>query len=479
MIESDYAPSAKESSHRHDGRLSKNLIGIVLVAALGGLLFGFDSAIINSAVDAIAGDFVLSPGLTGFTVSCALLGAAAGAWIAGPLTDRYGRVRAMLVASALLSISAIGSAFAIGVIDLIVWRFVGGMGVGLASVIAPAYIAEVSPAEHRGRLGSTQQLAIMFGMFVALLTGASIAWAAGSASFEIAGMKAWRWMFLSEIVFSVIYGLLALRLPESPRYLVIKGDLEEASAILQQYVGVSAERVDGSIADIRATVESEKRQSFSDLLGGRFFFRPVVWVGILLSIFQQFCGINVIFYYSTTLWNSVGFEESDSLLISVVTSIINVIFTVIAFLLVDKVGRKKLLITGSAIMTIGLSVMSLAFSQAVTTADGAVSLPGNWGVVALAAANFFVIGFNISWGPVVWVLLGEIFPNKIRAVAMGVAVAVQWIANFIVSTTFPILAESNLAFAYGIYAFFSGLSLIFVITMVKETRGRTLEEMEM
>lgn len=472
------ASPAGHLSHRNDGKISKNLIGIVATAALGGVLFGFDSAIINSAVDAVTAEFQMSSGLTGFSVSCALLGAALGAWIAGPLTDKYGRVRTMVVAAVLLSISAIGSAFALGIADFIIWRFVGGIGIGLASVIAPAYIAEVSPAQHRGSLGTLQQVAIMVGMFAALLTGACIAWSAGGAAASFGGMKAWRWMFLSEIIASVFYGILAFRLPESPRYLVIKGDLSEAGRILQTYVGVAPSDVDSAIADIRATVANEKRQSFSDLLGGRFYFRPLIWVGILLSIFQQFCGINVIFYYSTTLWSSVGFDESDSLLISVITSIINVIFTIIALLLVDKVGRKRMLLTGSAVMTVSLVMMTVSFSQAISVA-GEVSLPGIWGTVALAGGNLFAIGFDISWGPVVWVLLGEIFPNRIRAIAMGVAVAVQWIANFIVSTTFPVLAEASLAFAYGLYAFFSALSFIFVWKMLQETNGKTLEEMEM
>ena len=229
------------------------------------------------------------------------------------------------------------------------------------------------------------------------------------------------------------------------------------------------------IEEIRATVHIERRQAFKDLLG-RFGFHPLVWVGILLSVFQQFVGINVIFYYSTTLWKSVGFAESDSFTISLITSVTNVVATIVAVLLIDVLGRKLLLAIGSAIMTLSLGMMAVAFAQSVTI-DGAVSLPGSWGIIALVSANLFVVGFGATWGPAVWVLLGEIFPNSIRAMALGVAAAAQWIANFAVSTTFPALAEAGLALAYGIYAGFALLSLIFVIFLVKETKGRQLEEM--
>jgi MFS family permease len=229
------------------------------------------------------------------------------------------------------------------------------------------------------------------------------------------------------------------------------------------------------IEEIRATVHLERHQTFSDLIG-RFGFHPVVWIGILLSMFQQLVGINVIFYYSTTLWKSVGFAESDSFTISLITSVTNIVATIIAISLIDVLGRKLLLLLGSGIMTLSLGAMTLAFSQAVTV-DGALSLPGAWGTIALISANLFVIGFGASWGPAVWVLLGEMFPNSIRTLALGVAAAAQWLTNFLVSTTFPSLAEAGLQLAYGIYASFALLSFLFVLFMVKETKGRKLEEM--
>ena len=447
-------------------------------AALGGFLFGFDSAIINGTVDAVREQFSLGSGLLGFTVSCALLGAALGAWFAGVCSQRFGRVRTMLIASVLLTVSALGCGLAFGVWDLIIWRFIGGIGVGFASVIAPAYIAEIAPAKQRGRLGTLQQLALVSGIFLAFLLSAMIAWLAGGAS-EIAwfGLEAWRWMFLTGIVPSLVYGILASRLPESPRYLVEKNDDEGARRVLIDVVGMSAgEATDQKIAEIKSTVNLERRQRFADLFGGKFGFKTLIWVGILLSVFQQLVGINVIFYYSTTMWKSVGFQESDSFMISVITSVTNIVATIVAISLVDKVGRKLLLLVGSGMMTLSLGTMAVAFAQAVTV-NGEPSLPGHWGIIALVAANLFVVGFGASWGPVVWVLLGEMFPNNIRALALGLGAAAQWIANFVVSTTFPALADLGLQVAYGLYAGFALLSFLFVWRMVRETNGRQLEDM--
>lgn len=462
----------------NDGRVSARLVGLALVAALGGFLFGFDSSIINGTVDPVREQFGLSSGLIGFVVSCALIGAAIGAWYAGVCAERFGRVRTMLMASALLTTSALGSGLTFTEWDLIFWRFVGGIGVGFASVIAPAYIAEISPARQRGRLATLQQMALVTGIFLALLVSALIAGVAGGAAEEgWLGLAAWRWMFLSELVPALLYGALALRLPESPRYLVEQDRLVEARAVLTDVVGLSSgQESEDKIEEIRTTVRLEYRQRFRDLMGGTFGLKPLVWIGIWLSVFQQFVGINVIFYYSTTLWKSVGFEESDSFLISVITSVTNIVATIIAIALIDVVGRKALLVTGSVMMTGSLGVMAAAFAQG-STVDGAFVLPGAWGVSALIAANVFVIGFGTSWGPIVWVLLGEMFPNNIRALALGLGAAAQWAANFIVSTTFPVLADAGLHVAYGLYAFFALLSLLFVLRYVRETKGRQLEHM--
>ncbi len=453
------------------------------VAALGGLLFGFDSAVINGTVSAIQEEFDLGPGLLGFTVSCALLGAMVGAWMSGWLADNIGRTRSMLVAAVLFTASAVGSGLAFGVTDLIIWRTIGGVGVGMASVLAPAYIAEISPAHSRGRLGSMQQLAIVSGIFLALLSNAFLANIAGGSAEELwFGLGAWRWMFLAELVPAIAYGLLALAIPESPRYLVGQQQFVSAGKILRDVVGIRGkEAAEKKIAEIKESLHLEERQSLRDLRGAAAGLKPIVWIGIGLSVFQQFVGINVIFYYSTTLWQSVGFTEADSLTITVLTSVTNILVTVVAILLVDKIGRKILLLVGSAGMFLSLATMAVSFSQAIveTGADGeqAVSLPQPWSIIALIAANLFVVSFGATWGPMVWVLLGEMFPNRLRALALGVAASAQWLANFTVSQTFPALAAVGLPLAYGLYAFFAFVSFFFVWRFIRETKGMQLEDM--
>lgn len=466
-------------SHTSTGSsIRGRVIAVSIAAALGGFLFGFDTAVINGAVDALAGNksgFDLGVGLKGFAVSSALIGCAVGAWFAGPLANRYGRIPVMVVAAVLFLLSSLGSGFAFGVVDLIIWRVVGGLGVGAASVIAPAYIAEVSPAHIRGRLGSLQQLAIVTGIFVALLSDAMLANVAGGAAEPLWGLDAWRWMFIAGAIPSIVYGVVSMRLPESPRYLVAKGEIEKASEVLTTVTG--AVDVKAKITEITGTLNVEKTESLRDLRGNRLGLKPIVWVGILLSVFQQFVGINVIFYYSTTLWQSVGFGESQALLITVITSVTNIVVTIIAILLVDRIGRRIMLLVGSVGMTVTLGLMAVAFSFGTLDAEGAVTLPDPWATVALICANGFVVFFGATWGPLVWVLLGEMFPNSIRAGALAVAAAAQWAANFFISTTFPAFAEIGLTFAYGFYAFFALLSFFFVYFKVAETKGKELEDM--
>ena len=453
------------------------VVALAIAGAVGGFLFGFDSSVINGAVDPIQDQFGLSESLTGFAVAIALIGCAIGAYIAGRLADWKGRIPAMLVGAVLFLVSAVGTGLAFNVWDLIAWRLVGGLGIGIASVIAPAYIAEISPKNLRGRLGSLQQLAITIGIFAALLSDTVFAnWAGGAGQELWLGLEAWRWMFLAGIVPAVVYGLIALKLPESPRFLVLKGRDDEVRGIFARlWPGDDVER---AIRDMRSTIEDDAHASKKGALrGNRLGLKPIVWVGIILSVFQQFVGINVIFYYSTTLWKSVGFQESDSLTISVITAVTNIAVTFVAIALVDRVGRRPILLFGSVGMTVALGTMALAFSQAVQV-DGEPSLPGAWGPVALVAANVFVVSFGASWGPVVWVLLGEIFPNRIRARALGIAAAAQWIANFVITLSFPPLASVSLVLTYGLYALFAALSFVFVFKVVPETNGLSLEEAE-
>ena len=460
-------------------RATTKVVLISIVAAIGGFLFGFDTSVINGAVDAVTEQFAMSEALSGFAVSCALLGAAVGAWFAGRIADRFGRKAVMVTGGLLFAIGAVGSAFAFAVWDLIAWRVVGGLGVGVASVIAPTYIAEVAPAYIRGRLGSLQQLAITVGIFAALLSDAFIAnTAGGAAETTWLGWEAWRWMFVVGVVPSLVWAFLALQVPESPRYLIAQGETQKATDVLREVLGHrSLEALQRKVAEIRNSMKREDEPSLRDLRGPRFGLLPVVWVGILLSVFQQAVGINVIFYYSTTLWKAVGFDESQALTTSVITSVTNVVVTFIAIATVDRIGRKPLLTIGSIGMVVSLAMMAVAFSQSVGSGDD-VSLPAPWGVIGIVFANLYVISFGATWGPVVWVLLGEMFPNKIRAAGLAVAAAAQWLANFAISTSFPSLAKLGLQYAYGLYAVIALLSLVFVRRAVQETKGRELEEMD-
>ncbi len=470
------APTSHSSLTEQEKFNTARAIQLAVVAALGGFLFGFDTAVINGAVSALRENFRMSSGLTGFVVASALLGAALGAWAAGRLGDRFGRIRVMIAAAGLFVASAFGSGLASGPVTLTFWRVVGGMGVGAASVIAPAYIAEISPASIRGRLGSLQQLAIVTGIFVALLIDTVLARSAGGADKDLAlGLEAWRWMFLSLALPGLVYGVLALTIPESPRYLVAQGRLDEARHVLGT---VLIEGVDDRIEEIQRTVKQDDRTraGFADLRGGTLGLLPIVWVGILLSVFQQAVGINVIFYYSSTLWQQVGFSENDSFTITVITSITNIVVTLVAISTIDKVGRRALLLVGSAGMAVSLGTLAAVFGLAKVV-NGEPVLGDNAGLTALVAANLFVVFFGVSWGPVVWVLLGEMFNNRIRAGALGLAAAAQWVTNFIISQTFPTLADISLGLAYGIYTAFAVVSFGFVAKFVRETKGRSLEDM--
>lgn len=461
------------------GRYRGKAVGLAVAAAVGGFLFGFDSSVINGAVQAVQGQFALSGVVTGLVVAVALLGSAAGAWVGGHLSDRWGRTRVMVLGAILFFVSSILSGLAFSAWDLAVWRVMAGVGIGIASVIAPAYIAEIAPAAIRGRLGSLQQLAITLGIFAALLSDQLLAVTAGGAAQTLwLGLEAWRWMFLVCAVPAVVYGVLALRIPESPRYLVATDRRDEAVDVLRDVLGPD-EDPEARVQQIERTIrQDEQVAQQASLRGPVLGLLPVVWVGILLSVFQQFVGINVIFYYSTTLWQAVGFAEEQSFTFSTITAVTNVVVTLVAIALVDRVGRRPMLLAGSAGMTVALGTMALAFTQSTGSGEE-LALGGAWGVVALVAANAFVVFFGATWGPLVWVLLGEMFPNRIRAAALGVAASAQWVANFLITLSFPeMLARFGATAPYLMYAGFAALSFVFVLTKVPETKGVELEDME-
>ncbi|MFD9882119.1 sugar porter family MFS transporter [Streptomyces alboflavus] len=465
-------PGAREAHPDHLG----HVIFITAAAAMGGFLFGYDSSVINGATVAIQDRFDVNADMLGWIIATALLGCAVGAAVAGRIADRIGRIRCMQIASVLFAASAVGSALPFAAWDLTVWRFIGGIGIGMASVIGPAYIAEVAPPAYRGRLASFQQAAIVVGIAVSQLVNWGILnMADGDQRGKLAGLEAWQWMLGVMVVPAVLYGLLSFVIPESPRFLLSVGRQAEAKKVLAEVEGTGVD-VEARAAEIELAMHREHTSTFKDLLGGKFGFLPIVWIGIFLSIFQQLVGINVIFYYSNQLWQSIGHDPSSSFLYSFETSIVNIVGTVIAMIFVDRIGRKPLALIGSAGMAIALFTMAWAFSYRTGSGDD-VSLPQGQGLTAIIAANAFVLFFALSWGVVVWVLLGEIFPNKIRAAALGVAASAQWLANFAITKTFPSMSEWSLTGSYIIYGAFAALSIPFVAKFVKETKGKTLEEM--
>ncbi len=453
------------------------VIFISAVAAIGGFLFGFDSGVINGTVSALGNAFDSSSVATGFNVASVLLGCAVGALAAGPLADKFGRRAIMIITAIIFAISAFGSGISESSAEFIFYRLFGGLGIGAASVLAPAYIAEVAPPALRGRLATLQQLAIVLGLFAAFLSNYLIADAAGSAqNILMLDIAAWRWMFWAELVPAILFLVGVLFIPESPRYLVAQGKVDDAKTVFSK---ISNDNVAAQISDVKSSLRSDKKPSIRDLfIDGSKKVHPIVWAGVALSVFQQFVGINVVFYYGSELWQAAGFDESQSLFINVLAGTTNIVSTFIAIALVDKIGRKPLLLVGSIGMFISLSALTYIFGSAGLDEAGKLALSDNMGTFALIMANLFVVFFGLSWGPVVWVLLGEMFNNRIRGAALAVAASAQWIANFAITMTFPImLANIGLAGAYGFYALSALISIFFVAKYITETRGKTLESM--
>lgn len=459
---------------------------LAAVAAVGGFLFGFDSGVINGTVDSLKVALHADSLGAGFSVASVLLGCAVGAGLAGTLADTFGRKPIMLVTALVFAFSAWGSGIADSMTAFVVYRLIGGLAVGAASVIAPAYISEVAPAYLRGRLASLQQLAIVIGLFTAFLSNYLIARAAGASLGDAPtpeggmgvvplwfGYQAWQWMFWVEIIPALAYFVGALLIPESPRFLVAKGKRDEAAKVFAKTIGGN---VIEKIQEVEGSLQGQTKVRLRDIFANKYL--RIVTIGIVLSVLQQFVGINVVFYYGSVLWQAAGFTEDQSLLINVISGAVNITSTLGAIALVDKLGRKPLLLGGSIAMTVCLGIMAIIFSTVTTNAQGQPQLDATLGWIALLAANGYVFGFGISWGPVVWVLLGEMFPNRIRGAALAVAASAQWIANFAITMTFPIMLDSiGLGGSYATYAIFAAISIAFVMMAVPETKGKKLEDM--
>ncbi|MBR9773430.1 MAG: sugar porter family MFS transporter, partial [Gammaproteobacteria bacterium] len=453
------------------------VFAICCIAAIGGFLFGFDSGVINGTVDGLQTAFDSDSVGTGFNVASMLLGCAIGAFFAGRLADRYGRRALLIVSAVFFLVSAWGSGVATGSLEFVIYRVLGGMAVGAASVMTPAYISEVAPAERRGRLATIQQVAIISGLFIAFVSNYVLAKIAGASTASLwFGFDAWRWMFWIEMLPAAIFLLALLGIPESPRFLISRGRDDKATRVLVTLLGEQAGQA--KVAEIKASLNADHVPSLRDLINATSGkVHGIVWVGIGLAVFQQLVGINVVFYYGAVLWQAVGFSEGDALLINVISGAVSIGACLIAIALIDRIGRKPLLWAGSVGMALTLCLLAYAFSTA-SMVDGKLALAGDMGVLALLAANAYVLFFNVSWGPVMWVMLGEMFPNQVRGSGLAVSGLFQWLANFAITMTFPImLAGIGLAGAYGVYAFFAACSVVFVMKWVKETRGRELEQM--
>ncbi|WP_150291969.1 sugar porter family MFS transporter [Sphingobium estronivorans] len=455
------------------------IAAIVAVATIGGFMFGYDSGVINGTQKGLESAFALGKLGIGVNVGAILVGSSIGAFLAGRMADLIGRRGVMMLAAVLFLVSALLAGAAGSSAIFIFARIVGGLGVGAASVISPVYISEVTPAAVRGRLSSVQQVMIISGLTGAFVANFVLARHAGGSTAELwLGFPAWRWMFWLQAIPAAIYFTALLAIPESPRYLVTRGQDERAHKVLTRLFGV--EEATRKVAEIRASLAADHhRPTLSDLIdksSGKI--RPIVWTGIGLAVFQQLVGINVVFYYGATLWEAVGFSEDNALQINILSGALSIGACLGTIALVDRIGRKPLLLIGSAGMAVTLATVAYAFSTAITGPAGGVLLPGNNGLIALIAANLYVIFFNMSWGPIMWVMLGEMFPNQIRGSGLAISGFAQWMANAAISVSFPALAVSpGLPVTYAGYAIFAAISFFFVRALVHETKGRELEDM--
>ncbi|MBT1166018.1 sugar porter family MFS transporter [Bifidobacterium simiarum] len=471
---------------------------VAAVASISGLMFGWDSMALNVVKKALVYHTGAGNGMLGFAIAFGVLTAALGAFIAGRLSDRIGRRAIMLTAAVLFIISSIGTVFIGDSMGMFLfWRFFSGLAMGSAMTIAPAYISEVAPADLRGTLVSLRQFMLIIGLFICGLLGDHLLAIAptpegdapqSTAMLSLLGfnLEVWQWAFLSVCIGGIVYLVTTLLVPESPRYLIAKGRDEEARAVLVKTVGDVDGSVDVRIEEIRKSLSGNgDRRGFRVLLdkSGRRL-QKIVWIGVGLAALQQLVGINAIFYYSTTIFSTLGFGEQAALQQTLILTGVKVLAIIMGMILIDRIGRRPLLIFGSASMLIALIATAVIMLSApkVTGADGSTtpdlaSHPA-LAIIALIALCLYVFSYAGTWGPIMWVLIGEMFPNRIRGAAVSVSGGVEWASNFLVTLTFPVLAAWSIGTTYAIYACVAAFSLIFVIKLVPETKNLELEEMD-
>ena len=407
-------------------------------AAIGGFLFGFDTSTMNAAIVGIKGSLNLSSAAVGFLAAISLLGCAVGAWFAGPSAARLGRTRVMLVAGILVVAGTLAVAASGNLIVMGICRFATGIGIGAVSAVVPGYITEIAPTEIRGRLGSFWQFAIVIGQFGGLLSGYLLTrWAGAESEPLLWGGPAWRWMFVASAIPAAIWVLIVRMLPPTPQD------------------------------------KSGRRGKLSELRGPRLGLQSIVWIGLLLAAFQQLVGISVVKTYSNTIWQAVGFSTTSAFTISMITVGISILSTIVAIMIMDRIGRRTMLSAGAAVIALALAGLAFAFSTATGSGE-ALSLGRTAGLGALIAMNLFAIAFGITWGPIMWLMLNELFDTRLRTTAVAVCTAVNWLTNWLVVRTFPLLADVGLGVAYALFAAFAALAFVFALRILPETRGEEL-----
>lgn len=432
---------------------------ISLVAALGGFLFGYDTAVVSGAIGFLTKHFQLSAELSGWAASSMLVGCMFGALLGGPAGDRFGRRPSLIACAALFALSSVLSALPDSLVMFAWSRFAGGLAIGAASLLSPVYIAEIAPEKIRGRLVALYQLAIVTGILVVFFVNLQIQ-RLGDETWNT--HTGWRWMFASLVLPSVLFGGLVLLVPESPRWLLKRNRRAEAQAILERIGGAATARRE--LAAIEETLREESGRWRELLQPG---CRRALFVGVLLAVFSQFSGINAIMYYAPEIFKAAGASTDTAFRQTVTVGAINVLFTFVAIGFVDRVGRKPLLIVGTTLQMLSLGLVGFAFAT------------GHQGALLQIGILAFVAAFAMAMGPVAWIVNSEIFPNKLRGRAMAVAILLLWLACYVVSQTFPMLLERvGPARTFWIYAGCSLLSTVFIIVAVPETKGRTLEEIE-
>lgn len=441
-----------------------NVWFIFFFGALGGLLFGFDTGIISGASPLIESNFKLTVAETGFVTSAVLIGSAAGALGVGPLADRFGRKKLLILASLFFIAGSLMTAFATGFGTMAIARIVLGLAVGSASALTPAYLAELAPAKHRGSLGSMFQLMITAGILLAYVSNL------GFLGHDFMGIRDWRWMLGSALIPAVLLFIGGLLLPESPRFLFAQGDKENAERVLTHLRAKSGESVEAELAAM-AEVDKQPKGGLKDLFT---IARPAVIVAIGIMFLQQLVGINSVIYFLPQVFiKGFGFNEANAIWISVGIGVVNFVVTILATMIMDNFNRKTLLTFGSIVMTVALAILTV-LNHTVSVETAAIP------TMLLIAT--YIFGFAISWGPIAWLLIGEIFPMSVRGIGSSIGSAANWIGNFLVSQFFLVLLavfHNNVGGPFGVFAVFAFISIFFVRYLVPETRGKSLEEIEM